>query len=280
MPNQGRLFCILAALFWSLSGLFTKSLALPAMVMATARVLFAGLALLPFLRGRRRSWRPALVGMVACFAAMNLTFVTAMTVTTAANAIFLQYTAPLWMLAVSVLWFREPFDPRNTVPLGLGMLGIAVIILGGGAGDALGISLGLAAGAAYGGVALFLRYLRDEDSIFLTVLNHLGSGLLLLPLVINRHAETLHALSPKTWTLLALFGVVQMAIPYVFFSRGLREVTTTEAGIITLIEPVLNPIWTYCFVGESPSLTTLVGGGVILGGVAWRYLPRRAQTAI
>ena len=75
---------------------------------------------------------------------------------------------------------------------------------------------------------------------------------------------------------LAIYGGLQMAIPYVLFSRGLTVVTPQEAGIITLLEPVLNPILTYLAVGEVPTASTIAGGLVILCGIAVRYLQPRS----
>ena len=73
--------------------------------------------------------------------------------------------------------------------------------------------------------------------------------------------------------MLLAFGVIQMALPYVLFARGLREVGTAEAGLIALVEPILNPIWVVLVVGERPAIPTLVGGLLLLSGVAYRYWP-------
>jgi drug/metabolite transporter (DMT)-like permease len=72
---------------------------------------------------------------------------------------------------------------------------------------------------------------------------------------------------------LAAFGIVQMAIPYALFARGLREVSAAEAGLITLVEPILNPVWVVLVAHERPSLPTLAGGALLLAGVALRYIP-------
>lgn len=275
-PNSARLLIVIAALMWSLSGTFTKLLVLPGPMMAAWRVLFAGLSLLPLLNRRSIHFSWAMAGMLFCFATMNVTFVTAMTLTTAANAIFLQYTAPLWIVVASVYWLREPFDRRNVIPLALGMVGIAIIVLGGRSEESVGIFLALLAGAAYAGVAVFLRALRDEDAIWLTVVNHLGSGALLLAaLAILPGTSIAGQVGLGRWIGLVAFGVVQMAVPYVLFSRGLKTIPATEAGVITLLEPVANPVLTYLAMGEVPAKATVLGGAVILFGVAWRYVIRR-----
>lgn len=263
-----------AAVLWSLSGVLAKSIDLPGPTMACGRALFAGAVLVPLLRPRAITFRPAMLGMVACFASMNVCYVTALTRTTAANAIFLQYTAPAWMFLASVLLLGEPLDRRSLASLIVGMAGIVVIVLGGWQQEPLGIALALVAGVTYGGVAVFLRVLRDESPVWLTALNHLAGGLILLPVLAARPEWSLVGLEPTQYGALAVFGVVQMAVPYILFSRGLSAVTPQEAGIIALLEPVLNPVLTWAAVGEVPSSSTLVGGAIILAGVAWRYAPR------
>ena len=76
---------------------------------------------------------------------------------------------------------------------------------------------------------------------------------------------------------LLAFGTIQMALPYVLFARGLREIGTAEAGLIALVEPILNPIWVVLFVGERPTIPTLLGGLLLLSGVAYRYWPLRTS---
>jgi drug/metabolite transporter (DMT)-like permease len=273
-PGRGRLLVAAAAVLWSLGGPLAKLADLPGPTMACLRALFAGLVLLPLVRPRAVRFRPAMIGMVACFAAMNACYVTSITLTTAANAIFLQYTAPAWMFLASALWLGEPLDRRSLTSLVVGMIGIAVIVLGNWREATVGVVLALVAGVTYGGVAVFLRVLRDEDAVWLTVLNHLVGGLALLPVLFTHDEWQPIGLSAASWAAMVVFGVVQMGVPYILFSRGLSVITPQEAGIIALIEPALNPVLTYFAVGEQPSATSIVGGGVILGAVVLRYRGR------
>ncbi len=275
-----RMSLLGAALLWSSSGAFAKLIALPAPVMACYRVLFAGAFCLFFLRRDALRFRPAMLGMMACFAVMNVSFISAMTMTTAANAIFLQYTAPVWMFAASLWWLREPFDSRNLATVLIGLVGIGVILSGGGAADLPGIGVGLLAGVSYAGVAISLRLLRNEDSNWLTVLNLFGSGLVLVPFIAIQSGASAFTVAPSQFLALAAFGIVQMGIPYLLFSRALQTVSAQEAGVITLLEPVANPIVTYLAAGEVPGRHTAIGGTIILLGVAFRYLPRRGKAAL
>jgi len=284
--RRGRLCIVGAALLWSLSGAFTKVLTQPTTLgldvpkldvlqLACFRGLFAGLVLLPALRPRELTFRPLMLAMVLCFAAMNLLFLAAMSMGTAANAILLQYTAPLWLYLVSVYFLGEKADRRNLTAVLIGVAGIGVILFGGWKqSEMLVVLLGLGSGVTYAGVVLFLRTLREVSSAWLSVLNLLTCAILLLPFVL-----TMSAPSPKQWLTLALFGSVQMGIPYLLMTRGLRSVNSQEASALTLLEPILNPVWTFLVAGEMPSDWTLLGGVFIVGALLWRYRPEEKQVA-
>jgi drug/metabolite transporter (DMT)-like permease len=292
---RARLCIVLAAVLWSTGGAFTKVLTqntfarlneppLDALIVdgrqipvqiACYRVLFAGLFLVPTLRRRDLSFRPAMLWMALSFTVMNALFVTAMALGTSANAILLQYSAPLWMYLAAVFLLGERADRRGTVTLAIGMCGIAIIVAGGWReGEMTVIAIALGSGFTYAGVLIGLRVLRRESSNWLTVWNHLWGALILLPLVI--------ALRPPTWpqfVVLFLYGSLQMGLPYWLMARGLRVISPQEAGVITLLEPLLNPIWAYLVSPETevPGPATFVGGALILGALAWRYWPRRAK---
>jgi drug/metabolite transporter, DME family len=294
-PARGRLYIFLAALLWSTSGAFTKVLtqdtalglndpALDAypvgdvnvpVQIACYRVLFAGLVLLPLVRRSDMTVNGLMIVMGIFFAVMNTLFVTAMALGTAANAIVLQYTAPMWMFLASVLLLREPVHRRDSVTLGIALAGIAVIVIGGGAEGAFVIGIALVSGFSYACVVICLRVLRHESTQWLTAWNFLFSGLVLVPFMV--------ALRPPTFAqfiVLFLYGAAQMALPYWLMARALRAVSPAEAGTITLFEPILNPLWTYLMSGEEPARETYIGGALILAALVWRYWPRRVEPKI
>ena len=281
--TQGRVCIALAAILWSLSGGFTKFLTgvmvqehgfdeVSALQIAFYRVLFAGLVLAPGLRRADLAFRPAMLIMALSFAAMNALFVSAMALGTAANAILLQYTAPMWMYLASIWWLGERPERRSSIALLIGMLGIAVIIVGGwDGGQLLTIVIALGSGVTYAAVLLFLRLLRGLSPLWLTVWNHLLGALVLLPLIWNEPFPAW-----QQYVVLFLFGSIQMGLAYWLVARGLRVVSPQEAGAITLLEPLLNPVWAYLVWSktETPPLVTYLGGALIVGALAWRYWPR------
>jgi drug/metabolite transporter (DMT)-like permease len=284
----GRILITVAAILWSLNGGFAKVLTqptafgldqppLPPMTMAFYRVLFAGLFLVPTLRRRDITFRPAMIGMTLAFVILNILFVWALTNSTAANALFLQYTAPMWMYLASIWWLGEPPDRRSSIALVFGLAGIGIIVASSWRKAELGIVVvALGSGVAYALVMLWLRILRDCSSRWLTVVNHLGSAVCLLPLALLNPQPSVAQL-----VVLFLFGTIQLGLPYWLVARGLSSVSPQEAGTITLLEPILSPVWAYLVAGERPENATMIGGAFILGALAWRYWPlrKRAKSA-
>jgi len=301
-----RLTLVLAALLWSLGSFFMRLLkvetvfglespALSPLQIAFFRGLFAGLFLLPLIRPKRDiRFKPLMFVMVGCFGIMSGLYLSALGLGPAANAILLQNTSPMWVYLIGVYCLGHAADKRSWHAVLLGMVGAFVIVLGNWPWnqpselqwrEAQILLMGAGSGLMYGGIVLFLRALRHESSAWLTVWNLTGSALLLALFVLVREGPTatwnwLTAPSAKQLIFLVFFGAMQMAIPYWLFARGLKTVSPTEAGLITLLEPVLNPIWAYLISPETdrPTWATWVGGGLLLGALAWRYLiPNRSK---
>ena len=288
MPTRsGRTLIVLATLFWSLSGFFAKAPFLeqwPAdqrgIMLGFWRAVFAGISLLPFIG--RPSWDRRLVPAAVAFAIMNATFLLAVSNTTAANAIWLQYTAPVWVFVVGTLWLRESSVPRDRWMVFFGMIGVLIILFfewrhsAPSTSSRQGVIYGLLAGIAFAGVILSLRHVRDLNGFFVLAVCNFASALLLFPAVVSR--GQMPDLSTGAW--LAMFGALQMALPYVLFTKGLKSVTGHEASCLTLLEPVLVPFWVYACWRHSPGYQfphwwTWLGAFFILFGLLIRYWPNR-----
>jgi drug/metabolite transporter, DME family len=278
--RRSRGLIVAAAALWSLSGLFTKLLTtdtplglheptVAPLQIAFYRIFLGGLVLVPLLRRADLTFRPLMVAMVASFAVMNVLFVTAMARGSAGNAILLQYTAPLWVTLAGAWLLRERIERRNLASIGIALVGVAVIVAGHWTDeDRPLLAMGLGSGVFYAGVLLGLRLLRVASPVWLTVLNLVGGALVLLPWVWQLPLPSAGQLA-----FLAFFGAVQMGLPYLLMARGLRYVSSQQAATLTLLEPVLNPLWPWLFLGLAPSPWTLAGGAFILGALAWRYAP-------
>jgi drug/metabolite transporter (DMT)-like permease len=264
----GRLLIVTTALLWSLAGVFIKFLDLPPLTIVFYRSVFAALVFTPFLR--RKDWRidrPILISVISYTAAISA-FVSANKLTTAANAIVLQYTAPLFVFLFSGLVLGEKISRLNGFTLAASMIGVAIIFLGSaGQPDMAGVLLALLSGVLFAAYMINLRKTQAVSPVYLTWINNLVCALLLLLVVKSQLGLTSTQLG-----IVAVMGAVQLGLPYFLFSKGLQTVPLQEASLIALIEPVLNPLWVALTVGEIPSFATLAGGGLIVVALAVRYL--------
>lgn len=293
-----RLALLAAGGLWSLGGLFIKALSAHPAWQSSAfgitfyRSLFAALCLVPLLRGRRFPCLRDVAVAVVLYALLLALYVSATQGTTAANAIFLQYTAPLYALVLGPWLFGEPFRKSDVQALAVAMVGIGVLFFGNfnnaGGAERLPLLMGAGSGLMFGLFMLWLRRMRDADPVAVTALNNGGVALLAAGVLLFQRPTEL-MLIPRAllgesslWMpalALVLMGCVQIAAPYVLFSYGLKRVSSVEAGLLALVEPLLNPLWVALVIKETPTPATLAGGGLIVLALAARYFPsaRRAK---
>ena len=201
----------------------------------------------------------------------------AMTKTTAANAIWLQHTAPFWVFLIGATVFREPIQRADWRMLLAVLLGVGTIVFfevrhSASESGLQGVALGLMSGFFYATVVLSVRPLRELDSAWLISLNMLVTAVVLLPYVL--YVGVLPSPLQASW--LAAFGVFQMGLPYVLFARGVRHMPGHQASFIVLLEPLLVPFWVWLAWPndasyERPAWWTFLGGGMILAGLISRF---------
>jgi len=267
-----RLLLLAAAALWSSGGAAIKLSGLSAWQLAGGRSLVAGLVLLAFVpASRRRPTRLSLAVGVA-YAFTVILFVAATKLTTAANAIFIQDTAPLWVLLLSpwLLGERPTRGELLSVPVfaaGLGLFFLDRLT----PGQVAGNLVALASGVAFGLSILGLRRIGDGGPAAL-VLGNLLAAALTAPLWPSGPAPT-----PLDLGLVAFLGVFQLGLAYLCFTRGLEGTPAVEAALLVLLEPVLNPVWTFLLTGERPGPWALAGGAIILAATAWRTVQPALQ---
>jgi drug/metabolite transporter, DME family len=275
-----------AAIMFSSSGFFARTPWLELWpveqrggILGFWRAFFALLILAPLVR--RPAWHPGMLIMAAAFAAMNWTYLTALVSGPPANAIWLQNTAPLWVLLIGVLFLGERLQPGDLLMMGLCGAGIGLIVVcqlawGPPGSSARAVWLALLSGFLYATVVLSLRALRDQDSAWLVFINHLATVILLAPIGLQSNPWPHGWL----WLLLAAFGFLQLGLPYWMLARSLRHVPGHEAAAIMLLEPILLPVWVFVAwrhtAGYEPAAWwTWAGASLILLGLLLRFTPRR-----
>ncbi len=278
--SRGRLFILVSALLWSLAGVFIKSLELHPLTIVFYRSLFASLFFFLLVKKKSRTVNIPLLISVLSYTAAISSFVSANKLTTAANAIVLQYTAPIFVFIFARLLFREAISKLNLATLLAGTVGVGIIFAGSaGQPDIRGVGVAILSGLFFSIYMTNLRFLKQVDPAYLTLANNLACCVVLLPWV-----QSHLILSLRETLTLGVMGVVQLGIPYFLFSKGLGKISLQEASLIVLIEPVLNPVWVALAFGEIPSRATLIGGGVILLSLgfhyAWLWIRRSREIAV
>jgi drug/metabolite transporter (DMT)-like permease len=250
---------------------------------AALRSGIAAVALLLWLRGRVR-WTPQVVGLAVVYACMITLFVNATKLTTAANAIFLQATAPLYILILAPFLIGERFRPRDLVYLAVAALGMVCCFVGRpdasvtAPDPATGNVLALLCGITWALTLLGLRRVeRDQPDagigISVVVVGNLLASVASLPF-----AWPLPAAPAVEWATVIYLGVIQIGVAYVCLTSAMRHLPALEASLLLLLEPVLNPLWTWMIRDEYPGSWVLAGGGLIVLATAGKavYDARRA----
>lgn len=288
--SPGALLIVLSAVLWSTGGLGIKSLAFHPLVITGWRSLFA-LPVLLLSRDLRNS-RPAILKqpyVLATALAYALTlcfFVAATRLTTAANAILLQYTCPAWVILVSLPVLQERPHRRDYLAAGGCLAGLVFFFLDeltlqGLLGNVLAVASGLTMACLT--VSLRVQGLRGQHSsaIASVVLGNILCVAIGLPWMLSGAA----AFGTREWAILAALGSVQLAAPYIMFTAGLRHVAAFRATLLSFIEPVLNPTWVMLGHGEVPGPGAILGGVVILTSLLLdalmrRKLPRKSRVGL
>lgn len=274
-PLEGlgaRLAVLGAAVLWSSGGAAIKSCTLPALAVAGGRSLVAAAFVLLALPSSRVRPDRRVLAVAAAYAATVVLFVMATKATTAANAIFIQDTAPLWVLLLGprLLGERPGRQELYAVPVFLG--GLTLFFLDRlEPGQLVGNLLALASGVAFALSILGLRGVKERAAVLLW--GNLMAAAVTLPFVLP--GASLPA--RQDLVILLFLGVFQLGAAYALFSRGIEGTPAVEASLLVLVEPVLNPVWTFAATGERPGPFALAGGGLVLAGTVWQVTrPARA----
>ena len=257
--NRYVLLLLSTAVLWSLGGVLVKSIDLTPFTIAGSRSLIATVIMAVAMHRtiRRISWQ-TIPGAIAYSSTVFL-FVVATKLTTAANAIFLQYTAPVYIALISPWYLRERTAWHDWLLVIIALFGIGLFFL-----DRLslqglsGVIAALASGVSFAWLTVLMRQQREGSPEAVVLLGNALTFLIALPWMFPISALAQNG--PR----LLLLGCVQLTIPYLLYSVAIRHVRALDAAVISIIEPILNPIWVMLATSERPSFWTIVGGTIVL----------------
>jgi drug/metabolite transporter (DMT)-like permease len=286
--HRAQALALLAsAAVFSTGGAAIKAVDFDGWQIASLRGLIAGLTLLILVPAARRGWgwRPALVG--AASAATAICFVLANRLTTSASAIFIQAASPLYVLMLGPLLLREKVDRRDLlfmVPIAAGLLLFFVgeeRPVATAPNPLAGNLIAALSAVCFAFLVVGLRWLaRSPGGTAATPVTAAAIGNFIAFAVALPMALPLGPHGAQDWGILGFLGVVQIGIGYLLFTRGMSGVTALEASLLLMLEPVLNPVWSWLVHGETPGATAVLGGSLVLGATlarAWlTEAPRKA----
>ena len=275
--KAARLQALAAAVLFSTGGAGIKVETFSAAQVSMLRSGIAAAALLLWLHGRVR-YTPAAIGVGVVYAATLSLFVGATKLTTAANAIFLQSAAPLYLLVLAPFLLHERVRSRDVVYLTVVGMGMVLCFLGRPMATAtapdpvLGNWLGAASGLAWALTLITLRKIGGSDSNGDATVTGVVTGNVFACIAAIPFALPMPSAPAGEWITLVYLGVFQIGLAYVCLSGAIRRLPALDVSLLLLVEPVLNPVWTWAIRGEAPGGWTLSGGAVIVGATAAKVL--------
>ncbi|HEY1907027.1 MAG TPA: DMT family transporter [Myxococcaceae bacterium] len=276
--RTGPWLILAAATLWSTAGAAIKLCQLTGWQINFGRSAVAALFIAAIIPGARRRPDRSIAWVSIAYAFTVLLFVLANKATTSANAIFLQDTAPLWVLLLSPVLLRERPTRGELLSAPLFLVGLLLFFLDRlSPGQALGNVIAVASGVAFALCIMGLRKLGTRNVAAIVWGNALAA-LMSLPMALQGPAPTLPDLG-----IVLFLGLFQLGLSYALFAKGVRHTPAVEASLLALVEPVLNPVWTYLLAGERPGPWAIRGGAIILAATLWRtlapWLEARRRTA-
>ena len=274
--TRSIVFLVITAIMWSLGGLLIKSVDTNPMAIAGVRSGISAVIILAATGKPKLNWSFAQIGAALSYTGMVLLFVAATKNTTAANAILIQYTAPVYVAFLSAWFLKERVKLLDWLTIAVVMGGMILFFVDDLSMEGvLGNLLAAGSGVCFAFFTVLMRMQKEGSPIESVLLGNIITAVIGIPFVFTDMPGT------AGWINLVVLGVVQLGLPYILYSKAIKHVTALEASLIPVIEPMLNPVWVLLFIGEVPGLWALVGGIIVVAAVTIRcVVPLRNKTAV
>ncbi len=263
------LLVAVAAILWSTGGLLIKYVAWHPLAVSGMRSGIACLVLIAFWQVKTRTLLPGLdkfrflAGIN--YACLVTFFVVANKLTTSANAILLQFTAPAWILLFSVWFFKETFAKKDYAVVMVVFLGMALFFIGDiNGGNMLGNFFGVLSGINMALMIISLKRIKNGSPLEIVIWGNFFAFLIATPFYGSM------IMTKESLIGISFLGIFQVGIAYIFFTTGIQRVSTLEGILIPVLEPLLNPVWVLIGTGEIPTLSAIVGGVIVISAVVYK----------
>lgn len=258
---------LLTAVLWSTGGVFIKWVDWNALAIAGVRSTIAAVFFLTVRGWPRFTWSGVQIGGGLAYAGSVLGFVTATKLTTAANAILLVYTAPIYVALLSAWFLHEKVTRLDWLTIvlvlgGMGLFFLDQLTIAGWWGNMCAIG----GGVSMAWLVLCLCKQKDTSSLETVILGNFFVAAIGLPFALDAWP------GPSSWLALSLAGTVQIGLSFLLYTRAIRSVSAVDAVLIPVIEPLLNPLWVVLLLGEVPGPWAMLGGAVVVASITMRGL--------
>lgn len=260
-------YMIMASILWSIGGLFIKLVDWNPMAIAGARSGIAAIVILCYLKKPKVVIDKPTILSAFSYTALLILFVTANKLTTSANAILLQFTAPIWVALLARWFLKEKIRTSDWVTIVIVLLGMYLFFIGDlQPGHMLGNIAAVLAGVAMAFMIIFIKLRTKGSPVEVTLLGNIITFLLALPFFF-RSIPSWHSVSA-----LLILGIFQLGISYILYTSAVPHVSAIEAILLPILEPLLNPLWVFIATKEAPSPYSILGGLVVILAIVSRSL--------
>lgn len=265
--RRSILYMIMVAVLWSIGGILIKLIQWNPMAIVSSKSILAALTMLIYIRKPRVSIsKPQLLGALL-YAANVILIVVANKLTTAANVVLLRFTSPVFVAILGFWILKEKIHLYDLITMLCVFGGMALFFIDNiDTGNILGNILAVMAGLFFAGVTISFRFQKNGSPIDTAFLGNLIAFVVTLPFVF----QSIPDLMSIVW--IFVFGVVQLGISYILYTLAIIHLSALEAVLITVIEPILNPIWVFLLLGEKPSFNAVLGGLSIIITIVLRTI--------
>ena len=257
------LMLVITALLWSTGGFLVKGIQWHPVAIAGMRSLIAAAVILIAIRKPELTWSLPQLGGAVCYAGTVILYVIANKLTTAANAVLLMYTAPIYVIIFGPWFLKEKASRRDWLAIGAVMVGIVVFFMDKLSPEGfLGNMLAVLSGVSFAWMTLFLRKQKRGSPVESVFLGNLLAAVIGLPFFLREELPEINGI-----LMLIALGTFQLGFSYVLYTKAIQKVRAFEAVLITMLEPVLNPVWVFLLLGEVPGNWALAGGTIVMATV-------------
>lgn len=259
------LLLALTATLWSIGGILIKSVHSHPLAIAGCRSAIAASVLLIALKKPKITWSAPQIGAAVAYSMTVILFVVATKLTTAANAVLLQYSSPIYVAILGAWLLNEKAKVRDWITIFIVICGMILFFFDQLSLDGIwGNLAALTAGVTFAFFTVSMRMQKDGSPMESVLLGNILTAIIGVPFVFQSMPDT------NGWLSLMLLGVLQLGIPYIFYSKAIKSATALQAALIPIVEVILNPLWVFLFLGEAPGYWALIGGAVIITAVTLR----------